>query len=378
MKKIFKEIFFPILFLLILLGLIFIANNEKKDSGNLEELSYRVKVLEITDKKIINNSEETVDVDIYTYFTAKILDKENEGKIINCYQYNQDDGISINDEIVSVNDEVYVSRQEDETSYHIFERYSRVKGLFIIFILLLILIIFFGKFKGIKTAIALIYTMLIIFYAFLPGILNQQNILLWLFILVIYIIASTLLILNGISKKSLTAIISCITCTSIISLISFMVINIFKISGVTNDYSPYLKIYNPFINLQLTLVSGIIIGSIGAIMDVAVELSASLYELYLKARDNSFKSLIKSGFAIGRDMIGTMSNTLILACIGCEMNTWLLLLYTTNSITYVFSSEGISVSILQMIIGSMGVLLAIPLTTFICAFLYTKKTKKKS
>ena len=112
-------------------------------------------------------------------------------------------------------------------------------------------------------------------------------------------------------------------------------------------------------------------------MDVAVELSASLLEVYEKARDTdkTVKSLWSSGVNIGRDMMGTMSNTLVMAYIGNSLSTILLLLSYSDSLIELFNREMIIVELLQILVGSFGLLLTIPFTSLICSIVYCKSKK---
>jgi len=114
-------------------------------------------------------------------------------------------------------------------------------------------------------------------------------------------------------------------------------------------------------------------GSLGAVMDVAMSLASSINELSINMKDKSFSKMVKSGFNIGKDAIGTMSNTLILAYIGSSLATVLLLTAYNKNPLYLFNLEMIIVEILQAIIGSLGILFAVPLTTVLSAYIFNKK-----
>lgn len=109
-------------------------------------------------------------------------------------------------------------------------------------------------------------------------------------------------------------------------------------------------------------------------MDVAVSISSSLKEVYEKSKEENknFKTLMKSGITIGRDMMGTMSNTLVMAYIGNSLSTTLLIIVYSGSIIELFNREMIIVEILQILIGSFGLLLTIPFSSFICSKIYCK------
>ena len=119
----------------------------------------------------------------------------------------------------------------------------------------------------------------------------------------------------------------------------------------------------------------IIVGAVGAVMDVSMSISSSLYELRLKSPEIKPKELMKSGFAIGRDMMGTMANTLVLAYIGSSLTCVLLLVSYNASLEQVINKEMIIAEILQALAGSLGMLLTLPLTSAVCAAIYKKGEK---
>ena len=108
-------------------------------------------------------------------------------------------------------------------------------------------------------------------------------------------------------------------------------------------------------------------------MDVAMSIASALQELAENMGKRSFWRLFRSGMNIGRDAIGTMTNTLILAYIGGSMATVLLLMAYNMNPLYLFNLEMIVVEVLQAVVGSIGILLAVPATAFFASYLYTRK-----
>jgi uncharacterized membrane protein len=113
----------------------------------------------------------------------------------------------------------------------------------------------------------------------------------------------------------------------------------------------------------------------GAIMDVAMSISSALWELKEKAGMIKFDTLLRSGLTIGRDIFGTMANTLILAYIGSSLSVILILSVYSNSLLTLFNSEMIIVEILQALAGSFGILLTMPLTALFCSLIYLRGEK---
>ena len=109
-----------------------------------------------------------------------------------------------------------------------------------------------------------------------------------------------------------------------------------------------------------------------------MSLSSSLAELKEQVGNMSAKQITRSGMVIGRDIMGTMANTLILAYIGSSLSVTLLLAaYNSTQPLLLFNTEMILVELLQAVAGSLGILLTIPLTSIICGFLYTDENDSK-
>ena len=151
-----------------------------------------------------------------------------------------------------------------------------------------------------------------------------------------------------------------------------------KIDGLRlEDAEPLLqlKYAEPSIGLGLRglLVAGIIISALGAVMDVAMSISSSLEEVHAANPSLSRNDLFRSGMNIGRDMVGTMTNTLILAFLGSEF-TLIIYLYSRGLTFYhIFSTAFVALETISGLSSSIGMVLAIPLTAFISSSLISKQ-----
>ena len=157
------------------------------------------------------------------------------------------------------------------------------------------------------------------------------------------------------------------------ALVALVSDKIMHLTGFIDEHSVYLQVLgentNP-INLRALIFAMITIGAMGALMDVAMDISSSLYEVKRHAQSISDKELFRSGMNIGRDVMGTMANTLVLAYIGSSLCSILLKITYSNSLRELLNTESIVVELLNAIIGSLGILLTIPLTALVCAALY--------
>ena len=262
-----------------------------------------------------------------------------------------------------------------EDIYWVFGEYLRTDTLALLGGAFLLLLLLFGRKKGFNTIVSLIFTCLAIFAVFLPSLLAGYNIYATSIVVCIFIIVMTLLLVNGFDRKTISAATGCMGGIAVAGILTIIMNAALKLTGAVDQDSIYVLFLNPEnpIDLIAIIFAAILIGALGAIMDVAMSISSSLTELCEKAPDLSFKSIFASGLNIGRDIMGTMANTLILAYIGSSLSIVLLLIAYNNSLLSLLNREMIAVEILQAIVGSLGILFTIPITSLVAAYVNSRK-----
>ena len=260
-----------------------------------------------------------------------------------------------------------------------FLEYQRLDKMLILGLLFCVLVLIFGKLKGVNTLLSLGFTCAYVFLVFVPAVLNGYDIYLHAILTCLYTIVVSLLLLNGLSTKTFTTVIGCVLGVLTAGAITVVMDKVLLLSGFTDEHAIHLLMLNASnpIDLKAITFGAIMIGAMGAVMDVAMDLSSALYEIQVNAPDISFKNMVKSGFAIGRDTMGTMANTLVLAYIGSSLCSTLLLFTYTSSLVDMMNKEGIIVELLQAIAGSTAILMTMPATVFACAFFYVYRNKNK-
>ena len=304
----------------------------------------------------------------------KILTGELKGKIFNV-ENNLPKNLAFQVK-VKPKDKIIVQIEENNNNQNVYisdhYRLTPIKILVLLFILLLIIT---GKLKGLKSVITISLTLILIFKVLIPGILNGFNPLLLTTFITALITIITIFIISGLNFKSISAIIGTIFGVTIAALISIIVGKLIPITGMMPDEIGMLMYLKEDINFNINhlLFSGIILGALGAVMDVGMSIASSTYEIYLANPDVSFKRLFKSGMAVGRDIMGTMSNTLILAYTGSSVPLLLLLMANSNTdIKYLINMDIVATEIIRSLAGSIGLILTIPLTAFITSTLLKK------
>lgn len=318
-------------------------------------------------------------------FEARILSGYRKGEIVTAIQ-SIDSMYAVPPREVTEGDKVVIYKNQNGNApdiRYMFAEYHRMDFVLVLWIVFFILLLVLGRKNGVNTLISLAFTVLSIFYVFVPAVLNGGNIYSWSISTCIYIILMTLLIISGFSKKSLAAMIGCSSGVLVAGVLAVITNSVCKLTGLTTEDSMYLLLLNPDnpIDLKAIIFAAIILGAVGAIMDVSMSLSSSLAEMKEQAGHMTAAQITRSGMVVGRDIMGTMANTLILAYIGSSLSVTLLLAaYNSATPLLMFNSEMILVELLQAVAGSLGILLTIPLTSVVCGILYRsddEKTKYK-
>ncbi|MCL2387761.1 MAG: YibE/F family protein [Defluviitaleaceae bacterium] len=305
------------------------------------------------------------------HFNARITRGERRGETIIASQFLDTHHLS-NDPEVEVGNRIILFYDDFAERFY-FANFVRINAIAVLGVVFLALVILFARKKGFNAIVALGFTCLAIFMVFIPAILAGRNVYVTTLVICIYAIVSTLLLVIGPNKKSLAAMLGCLGGILTAGVLMVFMDNVLRLTGVMDSETQFLMFMlsdNP-IDLRAIIFASVILGAVGAIMDVAMSIASSLWELRLTGGVSDFKSIIKSGFSIGKDILGTMLNTLILAYIGSSLSLLLLIFATATSMTDLLNMEMIVVEFLRALVGSFGMLLAIPLTAAVCAWLYS-------
>ena len=240
-------------------------------------------------------------------------------------------------------------------------RDTKVYALIVLFAAALIIV---GKKNGLKALITLGITVGLIFGIFLPCIIQGFNPILLALAVCSAATVITLLIISGNNKKTYTAIIGTIGGVIIAGIFAFTAGKVLALTGLGNEDAQMLAFIPQHrrIDYQGLLFAGIMIGALGAVMDVAMSISSAMWEIISVSPDISKKQLIKSGMNIGRDIIGSMSNTLILAYVSTSIPVLLLFILFSNGFTEIINLELLASEVLRAVAGSIGLICTIPIT----------------
>lgn len=303
---------------------------------------------------------------------VKVLSGQYKGRIIEATSfYGYLYGAKCN-----VNTKVILNMSTSGGSYYasVYSYYREpiIYGFIGVFIFLLWII---GGKKGIKSAVALMFTFVCIIYLFIPMLYKGYSPFLSAVIVVIMTTIVTMYLIDGFTIKSISAALGTVIGVIIAGIFAASFGYVSKISGYNVAEIEELVYIGNNTNLQIggILFAGILIASLGAVMDVSMSVASTLNEIYEKNPNLNKKELFKSGINVGRDMMGTMSNTLILAFTGGSINTLIFSYAYCMQYNQIINMYSIGIEIMKGISGSIAVILTVPLVSLISSILLTKK-----
>lgn len=244
---------------------------------------------------------------------------------------------------------------------------------------LLVLCLVGGK-QGVKGALGLVFTFFCILFVYLPLVYRGHSPF-WVSVFICTITTVvTMYLIGGPTMKTLVATGGTVAgvCIAGLAATAFS-----AASGITgwnvSDIESLLTLWNTNgIQVGGLLFSGLLISSLGATMDVAMSIGSAISEIHAQTPDISRRELFRAGMRVGRDMMGTDSNTLILAFAGGSIS--MLVLDYAYDLPYlqIINSNNIGIAIMQGLAGSFGIVLSVPVTVLLAVFLYTLGRQKQS
>lgn len=240
-----------------------------------------------------------------------------------------------------------------------------------IFCALLLLI---GRKKGLRSIISIIATLGLIFLILVPMVLNGFCPIASAVLTGILSTVITIYLVGGLNSKSSSAIIG--TSVSLIFAGGLSIISIYfaHLTGFAGEENMFLYAVRPDLSFTGILSASMIIAALGALMDTAVSIASTINEIHETDNSLSVKELFKSGMNVGHDIIGTMSNTLILVYLGSSLP--LVLLSSNIDLNKFFNLNQVATEILSALIGSIAILACVPITAIVASILI-KRYKEK-
>lgn len=273
----------------------------------------------------------------------------------------------------AVNDRVLVNvASGTEGEEYFITDFVRKDSLILLSIIFVILLVLIARWKGLSSLLGMIFTFFVVFIFILPRLLDGNNPILIAVGASLVIIPVSFYLAHGFNKKTTIAIISSIISLIITAALASIFTQIGHLTGLSSEEAGMLSIDQGNLNMKGILLAGIVIGALGVLDDITISQAAIVDELAKTANLTKAKDLYTRSMVIGKDHITSMVNTLVLAYTGASLP--LLLIFTNNPHPFmeIINYELIAEEIIRTLVGSIGLILAVPITTMIAANSYKK------
>ena len=364
------KIFFAVLLCCFIGSVIFVFNNHSLYERPLAKV-IKTTIEDVTKVNDINGIEDK----LYTqHIIAELRNGEKKGKeilLINEYSLSKayDHEFQIGNELfIKIDEHMEEGAELTGTILDVKrDKYLLLVAWVFIFVLLIV-----GRKQGLFSFISLVFNAVILSLALDIYIQTSNQSLLWICgISAILFTVISLLLANGVNDKTYAAIIATLLGTFISLLITYLVLLVTGEKGLRYEEMQFIT--RPY---RMVFMAGLFLGSLGAVMDVAITMSSSIFGLYEKNNNISVKALIKSGMEIGKDIMGTMTNILFFAYVSGSIP--MLVLYFKNGAPFGYTlSLTLSLELARALAGGIGIVLTIPIGLYTTLFFVNRKRARQ-
>jgi len=343
------------------------------DQSLYEEHFYRGRVLEVEEtRKEEHDHYSIIEQELLVRLTSGAYRGE-EIVILNTFF----EGDPVYDFLLEEGQEVIVVTMGEEGSFEqaYVQDMARDRGVYYLIAVFILGLVLVGRMKGLKTIITLGVTILLIFKGLLPLLLLGYSPILLAIATASLAIAFTLLVIGGLNVKSLVAILGTVTGVIIAGIMAFWAGSLAQLTGFGTHEAQMLYFMDQDIDFRGLLFAGIIIGSLGAIIDIGMSVASAAAEIKQARPDIHFGDLFKGSLNVGRDVMGTMANTLILAYVGAATPMLLLVMGYEIDWLKVINMDIIATEFVRGAAGSIGLICAVPVTAVLAAYFMGDRSK---
>jgi uncharacterized membrane protein len=250
----------------------------------------------------------------------------------------------------------------EEFRYNFFE-FQRETPLVLLAFLFVVVVIGFGRWKGVRALAGLVLSLGVIFVFLLPSLLRGNNAIAVALVTTSLIAFAALYLAHGISLSTTVALLGTLASVALITAMTAVVTQVAELTGLIDGSLQILAVTAEAIDPRGILIAGIVIGALGVLDDVTVTQVSAVAELRRANPSWSGRDLYRSAIRIGRDHVASTVNTLVLAYVGAGLALMLFFFQEGRAPTQVLSREIVAIEIVRMLIGSIGLVLAVPATT---------------
>lgn len=278
--------------------------------------------------------------------------------------------------VLSVGEKIFLDRLVaiDDTEYYQFKDVERRPQLWILFGVLVFLVVVFAGWQGLRALGSLGISIAAIVFLLVPALLAGYSPALTSLAIAAIILATSLFFTHGIHARSVISFIGTMGAVAVTCVVAAVSVSTMRLTGFSSDASVFLNFSTGgTLDFAGLLLGSIIIGLLGVLDDVSITQASVVQELRAANSALSWTELYRRAIRVGRDHVGSLVNTLALAYVGTALPLVLLLARAESPLGLTLNQEVVAVEIVRIIVGSIGLILAVPLTTVIAAWYFKDK-----
>lgn len=343
---------------------------------NYQEETLEGKITKIVGQRRITTSGSSKE-QLYQQLEIQIVKGSIYGKIINLESGDVYQGSNT---IYKVGDKVVIAYARDSAGSESFliTDYVRRTPLLVLFLLFVILTVFIGRWKGLSSIFGMAISFLVILKFILPSIYSGSDPVTIAILGSLAIIPVTFFLSHGFNRKTLVAIVGTLISLIVTGILATLFVEATKLTGFASEEAGFLNVFKEgTINIKGLLLAGIIIGVLGVLDDITISQSAIVQELKLANPELKAKELYSKAMSVGKDHIASMVNTLILVYTGAALPLLLLFVDNPRPFSELINYEIIADEVVRTLVGSIGLVLAVPITTFIASYAINNHQNKR-
>ncbi|MEA3328019.1 MAG: YibE/F family protein [Chloroflexota bacterium] len=271
---------------------------------------------------------------------------------------------------------VTISSLPDGTTSAHFTDFYRRNSLWVLFALFTAMSVLISGWKGARSLLGILLSLAVIVLIILPGIQDGRDPLSISIIGAFFFVGLSLYIIYGWTVKTHVAVWGSFIALTITGLLAFVFINQAKLTGYGDENMFYIsQMTQNTLNVRSLLLASILIGTLGVLDDLVIAQASAVFELYKNNPQQTYRNLFKSAMNIGQDHIAATVNTLVLAYAGASLPMLLLFTFRNVNFSLAINLEYIAEEVVRMMVGSLGLFAAVPITTALAAFIAIKYRK---
>ncbi|HUV42676.1 MAG TPA: YibE/F family protein [Patescibacteria group bacterium] len=363
-KKLLAFFFFILIFFCLPIDYIWSQETQEMETSLFQEELLEGKVISLLDEKSMIRDGEKL---LYQELEVRISKGSLAGEKI---KIEVGDIPIVGQPKYQVGDEVMISYSKDFEGKNIFiiTDFIRRKPLVWLFLIFVVLALIVGQWRGGMSLLGLVISFAVIFLFILPQIYKGEDPIIIAIVGSLIIIPATFLLSHGLNRKTLVAMAGTLIALLIVGLLSKFFIELTKLTGYASEEAAFLHLARRGqINIKGILLAGIIIGTLGILDDITISQAAIIQQLKKANPKMKTKELFLRAMDVGQDHIASMINTLVLVYTGAALPLMLLFIDNPRPFSEIINYQMIAEEIVRTLVGSVGLILAVPITTILAS-----------